>query len=303
MQKTYSVIADHESMRFDRWFRKNIDKLPQGLIEKFLRNGNIKVNKRKIKSSYKVRENDKVSLFNITIKKENYKNKNYNPSKKILSEVENEIIFDNEDYIVINKISGLPTQKGTKSNKNLIDIFRKSIFFSNSEPYTVHRLDKDTSGVLIIGKNRKTAQLFTSLFRLRKIYKTYIALCHGELQKNKGLWKDPLIRYENNKKIQENAETLYSVIDKNSSTTLLRMKPVTGRKHQLRKQLYNIKHPIIGDDKYKFFSNNKSINKDLMLHAYSIKFMINGVKHTYTAPLPDYFKKMIKIKRLNFENF
>ena len=128
-------------------------------------------------------------------------------------------------------------------------------------------------------------------------------MCHGELQKNKGLWKDPLIRYENNKKIQENAETLYSVIDKNSSTTLLRMKPITGRKHQLRKQLYNIKHPIIGDDKYKFFSNNKSINKDLMLHAYSIKFMINGVKHTYTAPLPDYFKKMIKIKRLNFENF
>ena len=81
------------------------------------------------------------------------------------------------------------------------------------------------------------------------------------------------------------------------------MKPVTGRKHQLRKQLYNINHQIIGDDKYKFFSNKKSINKDLMLHAYNIKFMINGVKYTYTAPLPDYFEKMIKTKRLNFENF
>ena len=66
MQKTYNVIADHDTMRLDRWLRKNIDNLPQGLIEKFLRNGNIKVNKRKIKSSYKVREDDKISLFNIS---------------------------------------------------------------------------------------------------------------------------------------------------------------------------------------------------------------------------------------------
>ena len=121
MQKTYNVIADHDTMRLDRWLRKNIDNLPQGLIEKFLRNGNIKVNKRKIKSSYEVREDDKISLFNVRIKKQNHKNTNYTPSKKILTEIENEIIFDNEDYIVINKISGLPTQKGTKSNKNVIN--------------------------------------------------------------------------------------------------------------------------------------------------------------------------------------
>ena len=91
MQKTYNVIADHDTMRLDRWLRKNIDNLPQGLIEKLLRNGNIKVNKRKIKSSYKVREDDKIRLFNVSIKKQNHKNKNYTPSKKILTEIENEI--------------------------------------------------------------------------------------------------------------------------------------------------------------------------------------------------------------------
>ena len=302
MQKTYNVIADHDTMRLDRWLRKNIDNLPQGLIEKFLRNGNIKVNKRKIKSSYKVREDDKISLFNVSIKKQNHKNKNYTPSKKILTEIENEIIFDNEDYIVINKISGLPTQKGTKSNKNVIDIFRKSKFFSNSEPYTVHRLDKDTSGILIIGKNRKTAQLFTTLFRLRKIYKTYLAVCNGEISQTKGKWVGNLTIYDGNRKITEKAITKFTVLDTNNNSTLIQMNPVTGRKHQLRKQLSELDRPIYGDSKYTFNKSFKRLNKQLMLHSYEIKFMINNKKYTYRALLPDYFKKLLITKKLKFSN-
>ena len=78
------------------------------------------------------------------------------------------------------------------------------------------------------------------------------------------------------------------------------MKPITGRKHQLRKQLFMLGHSILGDKKYNSELNNKSINKNLMLHSYQIKFIINNNKHTYTASLPDYFKKMLKSKRLNF---
>jgi len=80
------------------------------------------------------------------------------------------------------------------------------------------------------------------------------------------------------------------------------MKPITGRKHQLRKQLYAIGHPIYGDQKYKFNYSERSVNKNLMLHAYQIKFMINNKKFTYKALLPDYFKKLIKTKRLSFPN-
>ena len=80
------------------------------------------------------------------------------------------------------------------------------------------------------------------------------------------------------------------------------MKPITGRKHQLRKQLYAIGNPIYGDQKYKFTNNHKTINKNLMLHSYEIKFMINDKKYTYTALLPDYFKKLLKTKRLRFPN-
>ena len=80
------------------------------------------------------------------------------------------------------------------------------------------------------------------------------------------------------------------------------MKPITGRKHQLRKQLFNIGHSIYGDQKYKFSSSTKGLNKNLMLHSYQIKYMINEKKYTYKALLPDYFNKLLKTKRLNFSN-
>ena len=151
-----------------------------------------------------------------------------------------------------------------------------------------------------MAKNRQTAQLLTSLFRLRKVYKTYLAICNGELEKNSGEWNDELIRYDNGKKISEKAKTIYKVIDKNTNSSLIEMKPITGRKHQLRKQLFNIGHPIYGDQKYKSDNFLKGVNKNLMLHSYKIKFMINGKKYTYKALLPDYFKKLLKIKRLKF---
>ena len=108
-----------------------------------------------------------------------------------------------------------------------------------------------------MAKNRETAQLLTSLFRLRKVHKTYLAICHGEIEKNSGEWNDDLIRYDNGKKIIEKAKTIFKVIDKNSNSSLVEMKPITGRKHQLRKQLFNIGHSIYGDKKYKSSIINK----------------------------------------------
>ncbi len=153
-----------------------------------------------------------------------------------------------------------------------------------------------------MAKNRETAQLLTSLFRLRKVHKTYLAICNGEVEKNSGELNDELIRYDNGKKIIEKAKTIFKVIDKNFNSSLIKMKPITGRKHQLRKQLFNIGHSIYGDQKYKSSSFTKGVNKNLMLHSYQIKFMIKDKKYTYKALLPDYFKKLLKIKRLSFVN-
>ena len=153
-----------------------------------------------------------------------------------------------------------------------------------------------------MAKNRESAQLLTSLFRLRKVHKTYLAICQGEVTKNSGIWDNDLIKYDGNKKITEKAKTFYKVVDKNSEASLLELKPITGRKHQLRKQLYAIGNPIFGDIKYKFSNYKKGLNKNLMLHSYQIKFKINEVKHTYSALVPDYFKKLLKSKRLSLSN-
>ena len=304
MKKSFIVDYEFNEMRLDRWIRNNLGKIPQGLIEKNLRNGIIKVNKRKVKSSYKIKTNDQINIFNFEFKEKIINKKiKFNPTKEIIKENENLIIDDNEDFIVLNKSAGISVQGGTKSKKNLVDIFAKSKIFQNTKPFSVHRLDKDTSGVFIIAKHRESAQLLTSLFRLRKVHKTYLAICHGEINKNSGVWDEDLIKFENNKPIKEKAKTIFNVLDKNSICSLVEMKPITGRKHQLRKQLYAIGNPVYGDQKYKLNYSEKAINKNLMLHSYQIKFMINKKKFTYTALLPEYFKKLLKIKRLSFPSF
>ena len=303
MKKSYIVDTTCNDMRIDRWIRLTLGKIPQGLIEKYLRSGKVKLNKKKIKSSKKIKTNDEINIFNIDFKEVIIqKTIKFEPSKEVIKSNEDQIIDNNENFIVINKSSGISVQGGTKSKKNLVDIFAKSEIFQGTKPYSVHRLDKDTSGVFIMAKTRQSAQLLTSLFRLRKVHKTYLAICHGELDKDSGEWNDDLIRYDGEKKIIEKAKTLYKVLDKNSEASLVELKPITGRKHQLRKQLYALGQPIFGDVKYKLSNSYKGINKNLMLHSYQIRFIVNDIKHTYTALLPDYFRKLLKTKRLSFSD-
>jgi len=301
MKKSYTVDSTCNDMRIDRWTRLKIGKIPQGLIEKYLRSGKIKINKKKIKSSTKVKTNDIIDFFNLDFKETILQKKiKFKPSKEIIKSNEDQIIDNNENFIVLNKSSGISVQGGTKSKKNLVDIFAKSEIFQGTKPYSVHRLDKDTSGVFIMAKTRESAQLLTSLFRLRKVHKTYLAICHGELDKESGEWNNDLVRFDGEKKIIEKAKTIYKVLDKNSEASLVELKPITGRKHQLRKQLYALGQPIFGDIKYKLSNSARGLNKNLMLHSYQIKFIINDVKHTYTALLPDYFRRLLKTKRLRF---
>ena len=297
MKKSYIVDSTCNDMRLDRWLRLKIGKIPQGLVEKYLRTGKIKLNRKKVKSSFKVKTKDEINIFNIEFKETIQQKKiKFLPSKEIIKSNEDQIIDNNDNFVVLNKASGISVQGGTKSKKNLVDIFAKSEIFEGTKPYSVHRLDKDTSGIFIMAKNRESAQLLTSLFRLRKVHKTYLAICQGEINKKSGVWDDDLIRYDGDKKIIEKAKTIFTVIDKNSEASLLELKPITGRKHQLRKQLLNLGNPIVGDDKY-FLTNFRKIKtRNLMLHAYKIKFMINNVKYNFKAKYNNYFEQLLKEK-------
>jgi 23S rRNA pseudouridine955/2504/2580 synthase len=300
MKNEFIVKDEYVNSRLDRWFRRNVCEMPQSLLEKNFRKGNIKINNCKKKPSYKLQKNDRITVFTFKFlpgKNKKFKDK-YIPNKKEISSSSGMFVENNENFVVINKPAGIAVQSGTNSRKNIIDILRNTKEFENATPYSVHRIDKDTSGILIVAKNRKYAQLFTSLFRLRKINKTYLGVAIGEFEKKKGTLIDNLFHYEGKKEIKSKAITQFSVLDTSKNYTLLKLNPVTGRKHQLRKQLLLHGHPILGDIKYRISKNYADKKATLMLHAYKINFSINNTSYSFIASLSDSFKKNLKEKYL-----
>ena len=203
MPKTFIVDDEYHESRLDKWFKQKVINLPHSLIERILRQNKIKLNKKKVKSSYRLQSGDLIEIYDISkfkakVKIEKIK---YKPKKKELSRYDDYIIENNDNFIVINKPAGIPVQSGTKSFKNITDLLKNSKYFEGSKPFIVHRIDKETSGILIIAKNRKYAQLFTSLFRIRKIHKTYLALAYGKINKSVKSMRDDLIYFENKKRL------------------------------------------------------------------------------------------------------
>ena len=299
MPQKVIIRQDYHNSRFDRWFKANVINLPQSLIEKIIRLNKVKVNRKKVKSSHHVQSGDIVEIYDISKFKVSDRPKilKYKPSKKEVDVYDDYILENNDNFIVINKPRGIAVQSGTKSFKNIIDVLKDTKYFENTKPYIVHRLDKETSGVMIVAKTREYAQLFTSLFRIRKIHKTYIALTHGVVSKKIKTLKDNLINFEKDKKVIQKAISHLRILKTTSDFSYVELNPITGRKHQLRKQLYNIGNPIVGDDKY--FINRRADkintkNRSLMLHAYKIKFMINNIQYNFKAEYDKEFEGLLK---------
>ena len=300
MEKFFSVSDDFINMRLDKWFKKNVCEVPQSLIEKNIRKGNIRVDYKKRTGSYRLQKKDQIIIKNIDFSaNKNLKRKDkYVATKREISASSAMFVENNENFVVINKPAGIAVQSGTKSKRNILDILRWTKEFEGVTPYPVHRIDKETTGLLIVAKNRKYAQLFTSLFRLRKINKVYLCLVMGEVSKNRGTLSDELIYYEGAKKIKSKAITNFSVIDSNNNYSFLKLNPQTGRKHQLRKQLLIYGHPIFGDLKYRLPDNQTSKKNNLMLHAYKINFSINNKRYNFYAEPTLSFKNTLKEKYL-----
>ena len=299
MPQKNTVKSDFHNCRFDRWFKANVKSLPQSIIEKILRLNKIKVNRKKVKSSYRMQLGDVIDIYDISKFKVSERSKisKYKPSRKEVDIYDDYILENNDNFVVINKPRGIAVQAGTKSFRNIIDVLKDSKYFENTKPYIVHRLDKETSGILIVAKTREYAQLFTSLFRIRKMHKTYIALTHGRISKEIKTLKDDLVMYEKGKKIIQKAISHLRLLKTSSDFSYVELNPITGRKHQLRKQLYNIGNPIIGDDKYfidRRADKMKIKGKKLLLHAYKIKFMINNVQFNFKAEYDKEFEDFIK---------
>ena len=242
MIKSYIIEDDYHEVRLDRWIKQKVINLPQSLIERIIRQNKIKLNKKRTKSSHRLQTGDLIEVFDISKFKANNNDRKikFIPKKKELSKYDDYVIENNENFIVINKPAGIPVQSGTKSFKNITDILKTSKFFKDSKPFIVHRIDKETSGILIIAKNRKYAQLFTTLFRIRKIHKTYLALAYGKINKSVKRIQNELTYLENKKKITQKAISYIKIIKSNDELSYVELNPITGRKRQLRKQLLQL---------------------------------------------------------------
>lgn len=299
----FKIEEDFENIRLDKWFKKKVKPLPQSLIERTLRKGKILVNGKKVKSSYKIQLNDEIKIYadidnDDKIIKKKY---SYLPSKKDYDLIKSNILFENEHYFVLNKPYNLAVQSGTKTGKNIFDILKNFKETEYLTPHLVHRLDAETTGILIISKTYKSAKFFSESFKNQSIKKTYLAIVDGIFKDKSGTLKNELSYVENDKEKIHLSITNYEVISEMKDYSLLLLNPETGRKHQLRRQLSFIKHPILGEKKYTNKGLNKSKELHLMLHAYKVEFIINRKKITHSVEPSLYFKNFCKEQELTYE--
>jgi len=209
-----------------------------------------------------------------------------------------DVIHENKDYIVVNKAAGLISEKSPYEAVTVETQVFNHLLKSNRKPYIgiIHRLDRVTSGVLILAKKKSILVEFNTLFSSRKVQKTYLAIVKNKPANNKGNLVNFLIKNNKEKKasiVQSkskdslNCMLSYQVIGKNNFGYLLEIKPKTGRFHQIRAQLANIGLPIIGDEKYG--SDQEYLPLSICLHAWKLAFEVSGSKEpqTFEVPLPN----------------
>ena len=286
--------SDHIDLRLDKWLKINFSSLTQNFIEKNLRKGNIKVNNSIQPSKYRIKLNDKIIIYNYS--KEIYSNQKKDISNSVIAPkykdlFKSAIIFENNEFIILDKWSGIATQGGSKINISIDDIIKNI----SSKYNLVHRLDRETSGLLIIAKNLQTTKIFGKLFKEQLISKIYFAICQGT-PLNKESEVELLIENKKDLSKSSNSLTRYKVCQTNKSLSTLLFAPRTGKTHQIRLVAKHLGTPIVGDTKYnKMIKNNTEI---LKLNACSLKFEVNNKNYEFSTNLPDHFKKFMQKNNL-----
>lgn len=294
MKKFLINKEDDQDLRLDKWLKKNYSSLNQSFIEKNLRKGNIKVNNLKVVSKYKLQENDIVIIFNYS--KESYYHQSKNTKKFNVPNKYNElfkssIIYENDDFLILNKWTGIATQGGSKINISIDHIIKNLSIKYN----LVHRLDRETSGLLIIAKNLKYTKYFGKLFKQHLIKKVYIAICQGH-PKNSESEINFSIPDKKDQTKKNNSITQYKVFQTKNNLSNIIFSPKTGKTHQLRIVAKHLGCPIVGDTKYN--KQNKYNLEKLKLNAHILRFTIDNQKYEFFSKFPDHLKNFFKKNNL-----
>lgn len=295
--KKYIINEEYKNIRLDKVISVFDEDLSRAMIQKLLEQEKIKVNGKKEKASYKTKLGDTIEVEDIIPREIELK----------AQDIPLDIIYEDSDIIVVNKPKGMVVHPangnpdGTLVNA-VMNICKDSLSGIGGEirPGIVHRLDKDTSGLLIVAKNDKAHINLSEQIKNREITKKYIALVRGVIKENYATIDMPIARSDKDrkkmavKKDGKNAVTHFTVIKRYKGYTLLDIKIDTGRTHQIRVHLSEIGYPIVGDFVYSNGKNPFGVVGQ-MLHAKSLEFKhpITGKQMKLEAPLPEYFEEIL----------
>ena len=304
--ETKEVSRAEDGMRLDRWFKTHYVSLPHSRLEKLLRSGQVRVDGGRAKASTRLATGQTVRIppLSDTPPPPAPKHALSKADHAFLASI---TLYEDDDLLVLNKPSGIAVQGGTKTPHHIDRLLEGLGAGPETRPRLVHRLDRDTSGVLLIAKRRAVAAKLGRAFQTRSVRKIYWALLHGVPKPSQGKVDAALVKAggpdadrvrrakAGEQDIAQSAVTHYAVVDRaGQKVSFITLKPVTGRQHQLRAHMAIIGHPILGDGKYE---GDKSlpdgVSNRLYLHARRISFPHpsgEGVVDI-TAPLPEHMAK------------
>ncbi len=274
------LAADETPKKLENFLKK---KFPIGYVRKLFRKSGIRLNGKHPKPDDVIRAGDRI-LFYIPFETGS------TPPRLGKAVARIEIIFEDDSLLILDKPAGLAVQEGRTVTKrdSVLGILESHYREKGITPTLVHRLDKDTSGLLLVAKEQKTADRLESLFETRQVEKVYLCLLAGRLPQNEGTIDLPLPGRDGK---PARAVTRFKVAKRFSDTTLARVRIETGRMHQIRLHFAKLGYPVVMDDQHGDFAFNKRLRKQVglkrqFLHAASLTLDYRGKKRTWTAPLP-----------------
>ena len=308
---TYQTANENdEGQRLDNYLARNLKGVPRSMIYRILRRGEVRVNKGRVSPSYKLKEGDVIRIPPVTVTEGPVTIPSSN--LHLVQDLRNRILFENEDLLVVDKPAGLAAHGGSGIEFGLIEALR-ALMPEQRFLELAHRLDKETSGCLIVAKRRSALRHLHEHFRQKKKKKRYITLVPGKWDRRVQLVDAPLIRNElrsGERMVEVNfkkgapSSTGFDVIEFLDGATLMAAMPHTGRTHQIRVHCAYVKHPVGGDDKYgdkEFNERLKSLGlKRMFLHAAKVTFLNpkdNSVLKI-EGPMPEEFEQALKLLRI-----
>ncbi|HDR1061046.1 23S rRNA pseudouridine(955/2504/2580) synthase RluC [Pasteurella multocida] len=302
--KMLTISEDEAGQRIDNYLLAKLKGLPKSLIYRILRKGEVRVNKGRIKPEYKLQANDIVRVPPVRISEKEQAPISTKLNK--VSQLEKQILFEDECLLVLNKPSGIAVHGGSGLSFGVIEALR-TLRPDARFLELVHRLDRDTSGILLVAKKRSALRSLHEQLREKTVQKDYLALVRGQWQSHCKVVKAPLLKNELSSgerivRVSEQgkpSETRFSIEERYEYATLVKASPVTGRTHQIRVHTQYAGHPIALDDKYgdKHFDEQMTqlgLTR-LFLHAFSIRFEHPKTGETLriNAPLDPEMKKIL----------